>query len=353
MTSSFYPLRQWQTRSDLKALLPALSAQYATLTPQKAEAIGFPLLMKYLESNGVHFGPGGSSPVVVSQEIQGSLAWGEWALSGKRIIDCTPELAQAFCRSDCGDMRIADLDVPYPCMYLRFPLSDEDAIFYSGSRVRFEGAYIVARAGISIRVILCGRPVVPLSPDEAWRERYDLRIQACHFEKPAQDAITCALADDLADLRTHWQQAKDMKVSTAVSDASFQLLIDRMAEDHPAYERALRLVLNALAYMQYGGDALAPAWPDEAPARMVRQVDVGTAKEQERGLSKLWALGHVPILKLGGEFTRQFRHPAAGMRAHWRQGHWRRQAHGPQMSLRKLLWIFPTVVGMQKADEDA
>lgn len=353
MTSSFYPLRQWQTRSDLKALLPALSAQRASMTPRMAEEIGFPILKSYLADKGVHFGPGGASPAVFSQEIQGSLVWGEWALSGKRIIDCTPELAQAFCRSDCGDMRISDLDVPYHCMYVRFPLSDEDAILYSGGKVRFEGAYIVENKGVSIRVVLCGRPIVPLSPAEAWRERYDLRIQATHFEKPAQDAITYALADDLADLRTHWQQAKDMKVLTSVSDASFQLLIDRMEEDHPAYERALRLVLNALAYMQFGGDALLPGWPDEAPARMVRQVEEGTEKEKVRGLSKLWAHGHVPILKLGGDFTRQFRHPAAGMRAHWRQGHWRRQAHGPQMSLRKLLWIFPTVVGMQKAADDS
>lgn len=353
MTSTFYPLRQWQTRPDLKALLPALSVQGAGLRPGKAEEIAFSLLRSYLASKGVHFGPGGSSPVVISQETQGALMWGEWALSGKRIIDCTPELVQAFCRSDCGDMRISDLDVPYHCMYLRFPLSDDDAILYSGGRVRFEGAYILESPGVAIRIVLCGQPVVPLTPAEAWRERYDLRIQASHFEKPAQDAITCALTDDLADLRTHWQYAKDMKVATPVSDASFQLLIDRMTEDHPAYERALRLVLNALAYMQFGGDALVPGWPDDAPARMARQVDAGTAKEQERGLSKLWALGHVPILKLGGDFTRQFRHPAAGMRAHWRQGHWRRQAHGPQMSLRKLLWIFPTVVGMQKADEDA
>jgi hypothetical protein len=353
MTSSFYPLRQWQTRTDVKALLPALTAVGEGLDPRKAESIGYPLLTSYLASKGVHFGPGGASVAILSQEIQGLLTWGEWAMSGKRIVDCTPELAQAFCRSDCGDMRISDLEVPYHCMYIRFPLSDADAIFYSDGRVRFEGAYIVESKDVATRIVLCGKAVSPLSAADQWRERYDLRILAEHFGKPAQDAITLALADDLADLRGHWQYAKDKGISTPESDASFRLLIDRMVADHPAYERALRLVLNALAYMQFGGDALAPGWPPEAPERMVRQAEEGSLKEQERSLSKLWALGHVPIFKLGGDFTRQFRHPAAGMRAHWRQGHWRRQAHGPQMSLRKLLWIFPTVVGAKDDDPPA
>jgi len=242
-------------------------------------------------------------------------------MSGKRIVDCTPELAQAFCRSDCGDMRIADLEVPYPCMYVRFPLSGEDAILYSNDRVQFEGAYLVDSPGIALRVVLCGRPLHPMPPADAWRERYDLRILADHFDKPAQDAITCALADDLADLRTHRAHAASMKLPLPEVDASFQVLIDRMEQDHPAYERALRLVLNALAYMRYGGDELVPGWADDAPAKLVRQAEQGTPKEQDRGVSKLWALGHVPILKLGGEFTRQFRHPSAGVGVHWRQGH--------------------------------
>lgn len=344
MSSCFYPLRAWRSRSELRQVLPELTALGDKLTPRAAGDVAGRAVYDKLQAEGVNLRtPAGS--VAMSQETQGVLVWGEWALSGKRIIDCSEELAQAFCRSDCGDMRMSDLEVPYHCMYLRFPLAQEDAITYSGDRVAFEGAYIVHSPRYSTRIVLCGRPLVELPAAERWLERYDLRIKSEHFDKPAQDAITLALADDLEDLRSHLATARAGKIATAAVEESFQILIRRMEDDHPAYEKALRLVLNALAYMQFGDDQEAPAWPAEAPPKLVKQVLDGTPKERERGNGKLWALGHVPIIKLGGNFTRQFRHPATGVRAHWRQGHWRRQAHGVQMALRKLIWIFPTVVG--------
>lgn len=38
----------------------------------------------------------------------------------------------------------------------------------------------------------------------------------------------------------------------------------------------------------------------------------------------------------------------ASPRLHWRRGHLRHQAHGPERALRKLVWIEPTLVGMQE-----
>jgi hypothetical protein len=37
---------------------------------------------------------------------------------------------------------------------------------------------------------------------------------------------------------------------------------------------------------------------------------------------------------------------------HWRRGHWRRQPHGPQNSLRKLVWLMPTLVNLGKRGEE-
>lgn len=44
-----------------------------------------------------------------------------------------------------------------------------------------------------------------------------------------------------------------------------------------------------------------------------------------------------------------YRRTRAGPHAHWRRGHWRNQAHRPQLSLRKLIWIRPTLVAADHA----
>lgn len=42
---------------------------------------------------------------------------------------------------------------------------------------------------------------------------------------------------------------------------------------------------------------------------------------------------------------------SGAMRAHWRRGHYRMQAHGPQHSQRKLIFLQPMLVGASSADE--
>ena len=39
----------------------------------------------------------------------------------------------------------------------------------------------------------------------------------------------------------------------------------------------------------------------------------------------------------------------ASPHVHWRRGHWRHQAHGPKLSLRKDLWIEPMIIGATEA----
>src|SRR5271157_5756644 len=43
--------------------------------------------------------------------------------------------------------------------------------------------------------------------------------------------------------------------------------------------------------------------------------------------------------------------PGVSPRMHWRRGHWRAQLYGERHLLRKLIWIEPTLVTGQSADE--
>jgi hypothetical protein len=352
VASKYYPLRQWQSRSDVREVHKALEAAGESITMRVAEQSALGAVTKRLQAGGANLRNDPLALAAVDQEARGTLVWGEWALAGKRILHFTPELTQAFVNSDSSDMRISDVAPEYRAQYFRFDMPEDSPILLSGGNVVFEGAYVLFAAGESMRICLTGRPISPMPLNMQWRERYDLLIRAEHFGKPAQDAIDLALADDIA-FANKQAEAGSARGMGAMVALSCNALIERQREDHGAFKQALQLVLNACAYLQIEAEDNLKRWSDGAPAKLLRQVEDGSPKEVERAHSKLWSLGHVPIFHIGEEFGRKYRAPDAGVRAHWRKGHFRRQPHGPQMSLRKLIWLRPMLVSSANLDGDA
>lgn len=108
------------------------------------------------------------------------------------------------------------------------------------------------------------------------------------------------------------------------------------------------LLMNALAYRQAYPDDQEAGWPEGAPVRLVDQVlQSSSPKARDRSLDKLWRLGwwrHVILgPKAAADLAKQ-KATRGAVRGHWRKGHWRAQAHGPAMSLRKLIYIWRTWV---------
>ncbi len=110
-----------------------------------------------------------------------------------------------------------------------------------------------------------------------------------------------------------------------------------------------------MAYLTaYPGDARF-GWEIDAPAKMVAKLSQGE-KEARRTASKMKSLGYLQVHRVGLDFQQSVEaieaahaHAAAdgehpSRRPHWRRGHWRHQAHGPQRAQRKLMWVRPTRV---------
>lgn len=280
------------------------------------------------------------NPHVLAQEAQGLLAWGQWAVSGKLIVEVSPLLTEALSHSDLGDMVLSDVfDLKAPaCFYVHFGKSC--GIRFEEDTVAMEGAYVYAHPE-SLRVVLCGRLPDGTPVLDTWRERYDLRVPSTLYGLPADEAIDKALALDLADLKS---------VAEKTGNALFlEKLAQRQQCNHPAWGKALRLVLNLMAWKKAYPSDSEERWPDEAPTSLVSQASQPSRKQQDRARSKLWSIGWLPVTRLGIGFSRRFEETFNGSHAspvrHWRNGHWRNQAHGPSFSLRKLIWIWPTLVG--------
>lgn len=128
---------------------------------------------------------------------------------------------------------------------------------------------------------------------------------------------------------------------------------------HRTYLEMLKLIVNSLAYLTAYPKDVETTWPKNTPAHLRKELGkTDNRNEQRRIQSKLASLGFTPVhicgRKLAAELDRQAaaageeRHPAA----HWRRGHWRRQPHGPHNSLRKLVWLMPTLVNPGKTAEE-
>ncbi len=335
-----YPLHYGMTRPFAREALKQLEAQPRdALGPRTAERTVCELLLPYLQQKGWTV----DRVSVFSQELQGALAWLDWALNGKRLITVAAPLTRAFERSDCGDMRIRDvLAERAGTLYLHFQGPLAHPVRYAQGRAEFEGAYVVLRSDSSLRIVLCSRLDPAVGVHERWLERYDLRISSSHFDLPADTAMDLALADDLQDIREAQRKFLDAGHTAALQEAC--QLEQRMVEDHPGYRIALRLILNALAYLKTYPQERRATWTDQAPERLIRAVESGTPKEAARARSKLWGLGHLPVDLIGSHFKLSGVEGEGGLKQHWRQGHWRHQRHGEGWSLTKLIWIQPVLV---------
>lgn len=330
-----YPCRYGVQRSDARQFARVLeTADRATLSFSRAEQHAMNLALERLKAAGFRPKELVALPHLLSQETQGLLAFGEWVLAGKPVVDVSPELSAAFARSDCADMRLEDALPLESCAYYHFRLNPVDGVRYSQGRVEFEGAYVMYSPAHAIRVVVCGRKLCSLAVCDQWEERYDLRIPRSLFGLGADHAIEEALHLDLADIGR----------ALALTDAA-AVLGERMKRDHEAYRFAVRMVLNALAYRRHVQEVLPSQWPSQAPEGLIRKAVDGSPRERERAISKLWHLGFVPVQSLGMQFGEALDgQERSSPVSHWRRGHWRNQPHGPQMSLRKLIWVTPVRV---------
>lgn len=124
----------------------------------------------------------------------------------------------------------------------------------------------------------------------------------------------------------------------------------------PVFRDAMRLVVNGICYLTAYPDDSDPPWPAEAPAALREKATSGTKKEAKRAKSKLEALGFTPVHLAGAHFRRTlvgvFETTDRTVHRHFRRGHWKRQAYGVGLALRKLQWRMPVIVNRDRPSDD-
>jgi len=302
-----------------------------------------------------------------------------FSANGRQIFDIPTKLGEMFRRTDVDDITAESIKVPYPGIYLHFG-PQPDLAFEPGWTP--EGAYVYDMQGSwdSERVLQFCVVSAPSSLED-YRE-FDINIEPVYTQSigPKEmkmtlgEAVEIVLAEKLNELRkqvTEEPMAKlDDETKQLAAEHGVQLVsgqarlaaqeLDAMAPQHKSYLEMLKLIVNSLAYLTAYPKDIETQWPANTPAHLLKDLSkTDNRNERQRIQSKLASQGFTPVhicgRRLAGELELQAAANSSGERhsaAHWRRGHWRRQPHGPQNALRKLVWLLPTLVNPGKAADE-
>lgn len=283
--------------------------------------------------------------------VQLAMFFSDFYAAGKQIFSFPPALSAMFRRTDVNDIPLDALQMPYRTIYLSFgaqaDLTTPDGWLVDGAYVSMLGDNEVMQFALTF------------SPQEhshyaRWAEYVEpVYIQAMNSQMMkigVGEAADQVLSNKVAELRKQITTPKELAKSEGIRDISAENAsaeLERITELHKVWSEALKLVINALAYLGSYPDDISSKWPDKTPQRLYLQTQDGTDKQRRTAVSKLAALGYTPIHLCGKQFNEQVTETSTRSTDHvankptWVRGHWVRQPYGPGRTLRKLQWRMP------------
>lgn len=282
---------------------------------------------------------------------------------GRQIFDLPRRLVDMLANSDSDDLQVSQLKAPYRMQYIH--VGSRDGIELEAGW-RFDGAYVIASEDAVAMYLTT-------VPDEAedlrrWVYRPEPAFRFV-FEKAdlvldIGTAVDVSVARWLAQLDEDLEGVPQRQVEAFASELGFgagALTVvtgqrvadakDSIFRRKEAAHAALTIVVNALCYLTAYPDDIERQWQPEAPRGLIEELTGGkTPGARRRAEMSLNSQGY-GIVHLCGMHFRSDPDVSnegdgfwVGVRTHWRRGHFRNQPHGPQRSLRKLVWIMPLLV---------
>ena len=273
-------------------------------------------------------------------------------------------LVEEFHHTDCSEVRVSDINLPFASVYLKFTPPEP---LWLDENARVDGCYIAKQGDeflftLTSRIgdvdyensmsVACMDPIfalhVPTSdPEREINAAVELGIEAFlrENEPPSENFTTDIERPDGTIAHVEDIRARSRKRR-----------IQRFRAQEPAFRACLNIIVNAACFITFRPDDISEGWEGEPPTEVLAAASASgeTRRMRDRrtgALRKLEA-GDFTRVKICGrelfssaESSAELRNSEGrSPRAHWRRGHWRRQRHGPGLTLIVLRWIRPTIV---------
>jgi hypothetical protein len=277
--------------------------------------------------------------------------------AGKQIFDINSGLIELFKNSSVDEIPLECINLPYESLFLSFGKQDIEV----AEEWFFDGAYVSYQEQPDTLKITITSIHDDIATNLDWTKgditTYSISIPNASSKKDLAMAITEALAQQLNDLGGGLEELDEeievdgmtvVNASHKNREAKEQSLKSR----HEAFKSAVILIVNSLCYLSAYSKDRPLLWPQEAPEKLVKQVKSKNKKESSAARKKLFQLGYTKVYSVNPteEQSELIKGHSEGS-VHWRRSHWKTQPYGPKSSLRKLIWIMPTIVN-RKGNED-
>lgn len=259
---------------------------------------------------------------------------GQYELHGRQIFDMSSGLVQMLQHTDIRDCSFQNLQLPFPALYMHFGRQAGITLEAPTGEPEYIDGALIAHAKSDTAEFL--RVALSCVEDSGDRARRTMAYVALHTEAmrlPVLEGIQAGVEyffDGRADGVAGW-----------VND----FWEERRRHAGKAALAALPLIVNGLFYLENPPRPHRVALGATTPKEVVAQWERTPADRRRKLHSKLNADGYTLVHLVGEEI----KHTGSGVgdstvATHWRRGHWREQAHGPRMSLRKRILIKPVLV---------
>lgn len=312
------------------------------------------LVRKEVERHPVN-DPGPTQNEAVTIQI-----FGEFQANGKIIFDVATLLSQNLLLTDAESIPCSELVFPAPCFYLHFGANcglTDDGLDIEGAFIaKYKDRLIVDLVSngfgqadyfsLPMREILIGVPIDISHGSKSILQALDDSITAVVEQRAQSLAEIAAL-----EARLTQQYGQIIKVPSS---------IERLDEKRYILRKTLGLIVNTLFYLMAEPEDIADGWGRDTPIDAVDAISTaekhGTKKTIENTLLKS---GYVKVRYVGHKFVQSVSARAVEkimgtggktLTTHIRRGHFRRQAYGQQLMLRKTIFVAPVVVNNDKGE---
>ena len=360
--TNFHPSRTLRTRPAVRALptppltngLMNMSDYEAVLAVRRAEANAHMLAFTRIARP--------RDMALFNTDTNSTMAAFMHRAHGGAIYIIPDLLVEEFHHTDCAEVRVGDIALPFASVFLKFTPPERICL---DDEAHVDGCYIAKQGDEFLFTLTARREQVDYenSMSVACMDPiFALHVPTSDAELAINNAVERGVEafvrenEPPADNFSGDFERPDGTVAhfEDIRARSRKRRIQRFRSQEPAFRACLNIIVNAACFITFRPDDISDAWEGEPAADVLSAASAAgeTRRTRDRRLGALRKLE-------SGDFTRvkicganlfankqhgDANHDGRSPRAHWRRGHWRRQRHGPGLTLVVLRWIRPTVV---------
>ncbi|MEP6672519.1 MAG: hypothetical protein ABJF10_25370 [Chthoniobacter sp.] len=282
---------------------------------------------------------------------------------GGAIYIIPERLVEEFHHTDCSEVRVGDIKLPFASVFLKF--TPPEAVWLE-ENARVDGCYIGKQGDeflFTLTSRLDGVDYEKSLSVACMDSIFALHISTSDLELQVNSGVQLGIEAFLRDNEPPTEnfssevERPDGTIARVedIRARSRRRRIERFRSQEPAFRACLNIIVNAACFITFRPDDVSDAWEGEpSPVVLAAAATAGeTRRSRDRKLGAVHKIetGDFTRVKICGRdlFSDAARTEGGGAdgkspRAHWRRGHWRRQRHGPGLSLIVLRWIRPTIV---------